>query len=62
MKTKNRYELASHSVFSKFPYWKQEAIKDDRRDRNFNSRVMEEYASEVAKLADSDQEIFVTTE
>lgn len=60
MKTKNRYELASHFVFSKLPHWKQEAIKDDRKNGNYDSRVMDEFASEVTKLADSDAEIFVT--
>lgn len=60
-KIKNRYELASIAVLQKLPYWKQEAVKDDVKNRN-DSRVMDEYAAEVVKLAESDAEIFVTTE
>lgn len=62
MKTKNRIELASHAVFNKLPKWKQEAIKEDRQTKNYDSRVMQEFAYDVSKLVESDQEIFVTTE
>jgi hypothetical protein len=59
---KHRYELASEFLLSKLPHWKKEAIKEDRASGNFDSRVMEEFAKDVVRLAESDQEIFVTTE
>lgn len=62
MKTKNRFELASHVVFNKLPKWKQEALKDDRQNKNYNSQVMQEFAHEVSVLVENNQEIFVTTE
>ena len=62
MKTKNRIELASHAVFNKLPKWKQEALKDDRQNKNYDSRVMQEFAHEVSVLVENNQEIFLTTE
>ncbi|NBR07563.1 MAG: hypothetical protein EBT92_17605 [Planctomycetes bacterium] len=63
-KTKDtqRYELAATFLLSKLPYWKREAVKEDRASGNFDSRVMEEFAKSVVELAESDKEIFVTTE
>jgi len=59
---KHRYELASEFLLSKLPYWKREAVKEDRANGNFDSRIMEEFAKEVITLAESDKEIFTTTE
>lgn len=61
-KPKHRYELASEFLLSKLPHWKREAVKDDRKTGNLDSRVMEEFAKSVVALAESDQEIFTTTE
>lgn len=61
-KLKHRYELASEFLLSKLPHWKREAVKDDRANGNLDSRIMEEFAKEVISLAESDKEIFVTTE
>jgi hypothetical protein len=57
-----RYELAATFLLSKLPYWKREAVKDDRKAGNLDSRVMEEFAKSVVELAESEKEIFVTTE
>lgn len=55
-----RYKKASEVVLSKFPYWKREAVKDDLLNKNFDSRVMDEFAKEVVAIAE--QEILSTTE
>ena len=55
-----RYKKASEVVLSKFPYWKREAVKDDLLNKNFNSRVMDEFAKEVASIAE--HEIISTAE
>jgi len=57
---RNRYELASHSIFNKLPAWKQSAIKIDRQTGNFNSHVMNEYAKQVENLVNDNTEIFLT--
>ena len=57
-----RYELAATFLLSKLPHWKREAVKDDRKTGNLDSRVMEEFAKSVVELAESDKEIFTTTE
>lgn len=62
MKIKNRYELASHAIFNDLPKWKQEALKEDRINKNFESGVMQEFAYKVNELVESNKEIFVTTE
>lgn len=59
---KERYELASIYLLEKLPYWKREAVKEDRKTGNVNSRVMDEFAKSVVELAESDKEIFTTTE
>jgi hypothetical protein len=63
-KTKDgqRYELASTFLLSKLPHWKREAVKEDRANKNLDSRIMQEFAKSVVALAESDQEIFTTTE
>lgn len=61
-KIKHRYELASEFILNKLPYWKREAVKEDRKTGNVDSRVMDEFAKEVIALAESDKEIFTTTE
>ena len=61
-KPKHRYELASEFLLSKLPHWKREAIKEDRASGNLDSSVMEEFAKSVVELAESDKEIFTTTE
>lgn len=55
-----RYKKASEVVLSKFPYWKREAVKDDLLNKNFDSRVMDEFAKEVVAIAE--QEILSTAE
>ena len=49
-----RYQKASEVVLSKFPYWKREAVKDDLLNKNFNSRVMDEFAKEVVTIAEEE--------
>ena len=61
-KDKRRYELASHKVFDNMVSWKRQAIIDDRVSGNLNSRVMDEFSAAVAALAESEEEIFTTTE
>lgn len=61
-KIKHRYELASEFILNKLPHWKREAVKEDRKTGNVDSRVMDEFAKEVIALAESDKEIFTTTE
>ena len=50
----NRYQKASEVVLSKFPHWKREAVKDDLLNKNFNSRVMDEFAKEVVTIAEEE--------
>jgi hypothetical protein len=57
-----RYELASTFLLSKLPHWKREAVKEDRVNKNLDSRIMQEFAKSVVELAESDKEIFTTTE
>lgn len=57
-----RYELAATFLLSKLPHWKREAVKEDRANGNLDSRIMDEFAKDVVTLAESDKEIFVTTE
>jgi hypothetical protein len=42
--------------------WKRCAVIEDRASGNLNSRVMDEFAKSVVELAESDKEIFTTTE
>lgn len=61
-KDKQRYELATTFLLSKLPNWKRAAVKDDLVNKKFDTRVMDEFAKSVVELAESDKEIFVTTE
>jgi dipeptidase len=47
-----KYQKASEVVLNKFPYWKREAVKDDISNKNYNSRVMDEFAKEVVAIAE----------
>jgi dipeptidase len=63
-----KYQKASEVVLNKFPYWKREAVKDDISNKNYNSRVMDEFAKEVVAIAEqaiaeqdiAEQELVVT--
>lgn len=57
-----RYELAYHKILSGLPYWKREAIKEDTLNKKFGNDILIEFSKEVIKLAESDKEIFTTTE
>lgn len=60
--TPNRYELAYHKILSGLPYWKREAIKEDTLNKKFGNHILNDFSKEVIKLAESEKEIFTTTE
>ena len=60
--TSSRYELAYHKILSGLPYWKRKAIKEDTLNKKFGNDILIEFSKEVIKLAESDKEIFTTTE
>lgn len=58
--TANRYNLAAQKVLATWPDWKKKQVEQDIANKNTDSRLMHEYSKEVIKLAESDQEIFLT--
>jgi len=48
-----RYELAYNSVLNDLPYWKRDIVVN--RNINFEDRIIQEFLSAVADLAESDK-------
>lgn len=51
---KKRYELAERTVWAKLPNWKKDAIIKSKLTGNLNSHILDEYAREIIRLADSE--------
>lgn len=58
-KKPNPYELAYKIVWDKLPRWKQLAITEDIAAKNWDTRLYNEFAHDVAKTA---EEMYVTAE
>jgi hypothetical protein len=54
-----RYKVAEQIVWNRLAKWKQTAIKEDRIAKP-DSRHLSEFAKEVVKLAESDEELVTT--
>lgn len=57
----NRYQLAYQKVFADLPPWKKLRVIEDSTLLS-GSRFTSEFSQKVAELAESDAEIFMTTE
>jgi hypothetical protein len=57
----NRYELAYHKILQDMPPWKKKAIEEDIKEKKDN-RWVNEFVKQVVELAESDVQIFTTTE
>lgn len=55
-----RYELAYEKIFNDLPFWKKDVVKN--KNTNIEDRVIQEFLSAVADLAESDQPINIQSE
>jgi len=53
-----KYKQASEMVLNSLPSWKREAIKEDRINGNFDSRIMNEFVHEVVTLVEQEKTKF----
>lgn len=53
-----KYKQASEMVLNSLPSWKREAIKEDRINGNFDSRIMNEFVHEVVMLVEQEKTKF----
>ncbi len=56
-----RYALAHQKVLSTLEPWKLKAYNEDSAAKKYDSRILDEVSKATIELAESDQEIFLTT-
>lgn len=51
---KKRYELSERMVWAKLPQWKKDVIIKGKLTDRLDDRIIDEYAHEIAKLAENE--------